>query len=183
LIDSHVILSGTSCSGKTTSASSLQRAGYVLLSVRETLLILSGAQIKTRRDLQDFGLFLENETNGRWLETPVANALSEAPGKPLVVDSIRSLAQLEAVKRALGDETLHVHLFADERELERRFEVRADFDDVGLSTIHDVLSHEAETSVHTLAELADLVIDTTHSTPRATTALIRETRPGPLTPG
>jgi hypothetical protein len=165
-----IVLSGPILAGKSTIAGLLQEEwGYVVVSARSVLRELSPFQLDTRAELQRFGSSLESETDGGWLGEAAARAAIADPRRPVVVDAARTVAQVLSVRSALGD-VRHVHIRADRAELEFRF-ARGDKDLVDAPSLDEAMSHQVERSIHDLAQIADVVVD---SSAKGPTTLLRE---------
>jgi hypothetical protein len=126
--------------------------------VRQALRRLAPAVLATREELQTFGAALERQGPGQWLANAVL-AVRGDDGRPIVVDSIRTDAQLAALKYALPD-SLKIYLKASPDVLERRFKLRQDAEDADLQDLREVLRHEIDRPNLSLERSADLVLDT-----------------------
>jgi adenylosuccinate synthase len=150
--------------GKSTIARYLEDEwGYVLLSARSVLRELSPVGLQTRAELQRFGLTLEVETGGAWLGEAATRTALAAPHRPIVVDSARTVPQVSSVRSALVD-VRHVHVRADRAELEARF-ARGDKDLVDAPSFDEAMSHLVERNIDDLAQLADVVVDSSSKAP------------------
>ena len=69
-----------------------------------------------RRSLQEYGDRLDQETNGTWVAEAISAAVAElhSPPQLLIVDSVRRLSQIEALRDAFP-RVDHIHLFAPSR--------------------------------------------------------------------
>ena len=96
----------------------------------------------------------------------------QTPKGLYVVDSVRILGQIEAIRRAYGAEVHHIHLTATEEELRRRYESRSREDDEAVA--HDELKrNQTERDIETLAAVADIVVSTDRCSKEA--VLVRAT--------
>ncbi len=78
------------------------------------------SQLSTdRMSLQQLGDNLDSETGGQWLMQRVEELL--ANGDNIVVDSIRTRAQIDLIRRNQRVEVVHVHLYAKQADLMRRY--------------------------------------------------------------
>lgn len=171
---SHVVLSGSICSGKSTLALGLANAGFVLVSARDILQELAPESLGARADYQELGLQLERQTQGHWLDHRVARALRENPNRALVVDAVRTRRQLASVTHLLEPGVFHVHLRADRDVLEARFLRRSDPIDSSVQALAELESRLSEASYAELLSAASTVIDTTALDPDDAVDLVRE---------
>jgi cytidylate kinase len=172
-----VVLSGPMYSGKTTTAQLLKAEfGFATVSARQVLRDLAEDSLESRADLQEFGSALEQRTNGDWLGNAVASAARAAWPSPLVVDSARNQAQVDAVRRAI-EGLAHVHLTAPLAELQRRFDRQhADIDAPG--SFDRAMSHPLEQAALQLNTRADLVVNTFEKRPWEVAIQITKTLEG-----
>lgn len=164
-----VALSGRVSSGKTTLGELLlkRRLGR-RLSTSELLREIAeedGHSLRDRRALQEYGERLDQETDGQWVADSLAPRIGDLPaGSLIVIDSIRIPAQIDALRRAFGRRVVHVHLTAPAEELTTRYANRhsdiAELPDYGA-----VSENPTEAAVESLADRADVVIDSSLSTP------------------
>jgi adenylosuccinate synthase len=172
-----VLLSGSVAAGKSTLVQRLKcefpTEPIHVLKTKELLLEL-GAK-KTRRDfpaerrvLQEFGEQLDRETKGSWVRDALSclvNQYLAAEATPIfVVDAVRILPQIKAIREAYGFSVLHIHLTAPEEELERRYCHRTS-DLKELPSYEEVRRNPTEARVRDLEKTADVVIDTNACTP------------------
>jgi adenylosuccinate synthase len=161
---SIVVLSGAVATGKTTLAEQLEERFDARRIGSHELLVarLAEGDRRDRPALQAFGEALDRESDGRWLADDVAVAASRLPeGAIVVVDSARTLGQVEALRQAYGRRVTHVHLYAPNDELRRRYKRRRGRD---LPSYEDVRSNATEAAIDSLIDDADVVIDTSRST-------------------
>lgn len=118
----------------------------------------------SRGSLQKEGDRLDRETGGTWVKSALADIAGDLPIEALlVVDSVRIPEQIAAIRDAFGAAAYHVHLTAPEQILEQRYSERAAEKDLGIS-FADARRQSTEKKSSNLAELADLVIDTSRCT-------------------
>ncbi len=123
-----IVLSGPVASGKSTLATRLSRA--LEADVLKTRPILEEqyfieTRLKLRQWLQELGETLDEETGGRWVAAAAERQVRfAAPRRPLIVDSVRRAAQIEALSDSLDADVIHIHVDASVRTLERRYEAR-----------------------------------------------------------
>lgn len=172
-----LVISGPMGAGKTTLAQGLiERHGALRVSTRELLLARLGERSGDRRSLQEAGAALDRETGGSWVADSVKEVLrrQEGPPRPLIVDSVRITAQIEALKRALGSRVVHVHLSAPEQELEARYDRRRSHavSDPERTSFEEARADTTERGVDGLAEISDLVLNTQRYPPEAVTVQV-----------
>lgn len=160
---SVIVVSGQLCAGKSTVARALaDEIGASVLSVRRYISALAGSGTVDRLALQALGMELETQTGGRWLAQATA-AISDQ-GERVVVDAVRTRVQLQALQDRFADDMLHLHLCTAEAVRSRRFTVRGDEQDLGLTfavASRPALEHSDE---EYLRSAAHIVIDTTDLT-------------------
>ncbi|SEM42910.1 adenylosuccinate synthase [Stigmatella aurantiaca] len=169
-----LVISGPMGAGKTTLAQGLvDRHGALRVSTRELLLARLGERGGDRRSLQEAGAALDRETDGRWVADSVKEFLGrqQGPPRPLIVDSVRIASQIEALRRALGAQVMHVHVSAPAQELEARYERRRSHavSDPERASFGEARADTTERGVEGLAEIADLVLDTQRHSAEAVT--------------
>jgi adenylosuccinate synthase len=166
-----LILSGRLCAGKTSLADELAtRGSATILSARAVLRGLSPTPLESREALQSFGEAIEHRTAGRWLAEAVRTHISTC--SLLVVDSVRTKAQLSSVKDVAGSSAFHAHLIASEHELLRRFQERTLSDLREARSFNEAMRHEIELVGDILGSCADLIIDTTRMSTAALAGLV-----------
>ena len=151
--------------GKTTLAKMLvERHAYTLFKTRE----LIGSLLETeteRAQLQKAGERLDSRTRGRWVADALYREVARLPEETsIIVDSVRIIPQVEAVRDAFGPRVVHVHLTAPERVLAQRYLSR--IGEVTELTSYDaVRRNPTERRANELEQTADIVIDTQRNTP------------------
>jgi adenylosuccinate synthase len=172
-----VLLSGTVASGKTTlwqqlSANFPNEHIHVLKTkdlLRELALKKLDHKLPAeRRALQNFGDRLDKETAGRWVRDGLVSMINEhinsEPSPIFIVDAVRILPQIRAIRESYGFSVKHIHLKAPEHELEERYKRRTS-DMEELRSFKDVSKNPTEAAVHELEKSADIVVDTQACTP------------------
>ena len=164
-----VVLSGPIGAGKSTLAQGLcNRYEGLRISTRDLLMrrIGEGAQ-SGREELQRLGTELDKATDGTWLRDELAKVLQESENVNLiVVDSARIVQQIDALRDAYARRVTHIHLTATDGTLSKRYEERK-----AVSKIVEAASYEearkdpVESQVSTLADDADIRIDTERAAP------------------
>jgi adenylosuccinate synthase len=164
-----VVLSGPVGAGKSTLGKALE-ARYNVIYVRTQDLLRDHAADHDvdlpaeRRALQNYGDRLDRETNGAWVAEAASAAVAEldTPPQLLIVDSVRRLNQIEALRNAFP-RVDHIHLFAPESVLDERYRTRGESSGLAeLGSYAEVAQNETESEVRTLAADADVAIDTRH---------------------
>lgn len=149
-----IVLSGEIASGKSSLAAAI---GFPIFRTRSALSSRWHEQNGTtpsRVDLQNFGEELDAQTEGSWIAQAIPSVMPV--GAPIVVDSVRTAQQVDAIRAAFPrHRVLHVHLEASEEALRARFEQRGDVESYEL-----VKRSPTEQRVNSLRVEADLVIDT-----------------------
>lgn len=159
-----MLLSGPASVGKSTLVLHLvERWGAATVSTRAVLKDKFGSDLD-RLELRRAGAALDEQTGGAW----VADATAERFGGSdiVVVDAVRRLEQVRAVRDACGREgsVVHVHLAASEEVgAERHARQRSDRPGETLS-YSAVRADPVEAGVAQLAAHADHVINTDRST-------------------
>jgi hypothetical protein len=162
-----VCLSGPVAVGKTTLARLLaNRSGDHRISTRDLLLSYAGrcgAEVAPhRRDLQEYGVVVEESTNGRWIASAAMGVLGERPDvELLVLDAVRLPGQVAWLREIFGGRLSHVHLRAPYPVLVGRYDSRGEGSGLAeLSSYAEVATHPVEGVVRQLASAADLVVET-----------------------
>jgi adenylosuccinate synthase len=172
-----VLLSGSVASGKTTLWQQLTSHFpgehiHVLKTknvIRELALKKLGRELPSeRRTLQDFGDQLDRDTKGHWVRDALISLvnqhISTEDSAIFVVDAVRILPQIKAIREAYGFSVNHIHLKAPEHELAERYKRRCS-DMQELRSFKDVEKNPTEAAVHELEKSADIVVDTQACTP------------------
>ena len=115
-----------------------------------------------RKDLQLEGETLDQLTGGVWLRDELQNILNEdVSDSPVVVDAVRTLDQVQAIRDTYAPAVTHIHLTARKETLAVRYAARnACGGQLELPTYEHVRQNETESVVDTLQAAADMVIDT-----------------------
>lgn len=172
-----VLLSGSVASGKTTLwqqlTSKFPREHIHVLKtknlIRELAFKTLGRELPAeRRATQDFGDKLDRDTAGQWvrdgLVSLVNRHISTEASPIFVVDAVRILPQIRAIREAYGFSVNHIHLKAPEEELAARYKRRIS-DMRELRSFKDMARNLTEAAVHELEKSADVVVDTRACTP------------------
>jgi adenylosuccinate synthase len=163
-----VILSGRVCSGKTTLARRLDSAFGAIPFKTISFLRARGKEITLERGaLQEFGEQLDRTTGGRWVAHDLRAEIEKIENhdeKVIVLDSVRMLGQLDAIRQAYGRRVFHVHLDAEIPELDRRYRKRKTTEIKELASYAQVRRNPTEHNVPELQKVADVVIQTDRCT-------------------
>jgi adenylate kinase family enzyme len=168
-----IVLSGPIGAGKTTLARNLARRGALPLLTRALLSVRAGRTESElgRIQLQRLGEALDRAEGGAWVARAVEVLLATAPeARAAVVDAVRTRAQVDAVRARVA--TRHVHLTAASDVLKARYERRRALQPHVEATWDEVKSNATEAAVGTLAEIAELTVDTGRGSPGETAALV-----------
>jgi len=163
-----VVLSGPVAAGKTTLADSLEkRFGFARVKTRELIRTMLGTEPE-REALQKAGEELDVKTDGTWVARALAQRLleieSDDDGRRILIDSVRLVTQIEAIRDAFGRNVVHVHVTAPTETLAERYASRqAAIQE--LSSYDRVTADPTEANVELLAPIADIVIDSSRATP------------------
>ncbi len=158
-----IILSGHVCTGKTTLAEKLSNEFGFKHVKTSTFIIARGSDLRLDRTvLQEFGEMLDKKTSGAWVRDDLQKIERNEPQDALiVVDAIRHPGQIKFLRRAYSRRIVHVHLTANRKELERRYVERqkCGSDIAELASYAAVLANATESKVETLADTADVVVN------------------------
>jgi adenylosuccinate synthase len=172
-----VLLSGRVASGKTTLwqqlISNFPGESIHVLKTKDLIRELASKKLgrelpAERRTLQDFGDQLDRDTDGKWVLDALISLVNKhitTEASPIfVVDAVRILRQVRAIREAYGYSVKHIHLKAPEHELATRYKHRTS-DLRELKSLKDVVKNPTEAAVHELEKSADIVVDTQACTP------------------
>lgn len=164
-----IVLSGPVSAGKTTLARRLKdRYGANHYKTSELLEARAEGKVPLERTaMQEFGEELDEGTSGAWVAEDLVPKINDLDDDAVVViDAVRILSQIEALRRGFGRQVVHVHLTADESELEKRYKRRPKTRFQEKATYKEVLENPTESKVSELAKDADIIIDTGLNTER-----------------
>lgn len=164
-----IVLSGPVSSGKTTLARRLvERFKAEHYKTSNLLEGRAGGKIDLERTaMQEFGEALDRTSGGAWVAedlVPLINRLND--DAIVVVDAVRIGGQVDALRRGLPRQVIHVHLQASHAELEKRYRRRPKTRFLEKETYAEVLANKTEAQVPLLKDDADVVIDTESNTPK-----------------
>ena len=159
-----IVLSGPVASGKTSLGDDLMRHHeFAWLKTRELIRSQLGARDE-RGSLQEAGEQMDRDTGGRWVADALGVLLDPLPPDSVVlVDAVRTEAQIEAVRESFGACVTHVHLTAPAAILAERYRARKGHIQE-LASYQEVQANATEGRVDTLTQIADIVIDTHRNT-------------------
>lgn len=157
-----VALSGPIAAGKTTLATEMVgRLRSPLLDVAAVLREkLQDRSTPVRSDLRALGDAIDQETRGRWMVDYIGE-LPQEPNVPVVVDAVRRLTELDALRAEPSLEVFHVYLDAPRDILRTRFTSRGRDSEA----YESVSRHPSEAALPLLKELADVVLDSSQAGP------------------
>jgi adenylosuccinate synthase len=157
-----IVLSGSVASGKTSLAEKLVERYERMRLIKTHHLIRQEIAVTEleRSALQKAGERLDDRTRGRWVANAVGRAVVDmAEGADVIIDSCKIEGQIDGLREAFGKRVVHIHLRAPKHDLERRYRKRKSRMKE-LRSYAQVLKDPTERQVDSLAEIADVVIDT-----------------------
>jgi adenylosuccinate synthase len=164
-----VLMSGSISSGKTTLGTLLkEQFGFQVLKTKEVIQSLARKQrnkeLSERRALQTFGEDLDTETKGRWVREALSRFLRDLgagePSARVLVDAVRILDQIRAIRQSYSFSVVHVHLKAPPEQLALRYKNRKSSGVREVSSYSELEKSKTEARVNELEAAADFVIDT-----------------------
>jgi len=167
MLDRIILLSGPISSGKSTLAKGLaKRYGMSILKTKEILESQVRSDLRQdRKVLQAQGERLDRKTRGRWVLEELREWSNQVKsGSEVIIDSIRIVEQIQAIREAYGPIVTHIHLTAPISELEQRFSKRRKQGKEKDFNYAEIKENPTEKQIETLAEIADVVIDTKRCT-------------------
>ena len=173
-----VLLSGPICSGKSALVHLLKEIhGATIIKTRELILKAAPRTKSERKALQRAGQKLDKKDGGAWVGAALQRTIEDfgtrqTPRGLYVVDSVRILGQIDAIRRAYGAEVHHIHLTATKEELRKRYNMRNREGDEAVP--YDELKRNlTERKIEKLADSADIVVSTDRCSEEA--VLVRAT--------
>lgn len=167
MFEKVILLSGQISSGKSTLANGLaERFEMEILKTREVIGKLVPDDLsRNRKVLQNKGDSLDKKKHGKWVLDALRERMrSVRPSAVMIVDSIRTVDQIEAIREAYGRQVVHIHLKAPESELEKRYNLRHTQGTETTRNYAEAKENVTEQLIEELAEIADAVIDTKQCT-------------------
>lgn len=168
-----LLLSGPVASGKSLVAQELMQAhGFKRIKSSGHLLTIAAREnvSSDRRGLQELGDRLDLQTDYKWVVDIAEQAINASDSGDLwLLDSVRKERQIFHFRNKYGKSVLHVHLHAPEAILRERYDERRRTEKSNAcdSSYDSVIQHTNEISSRALICLADLVIDTSKTSPKA----------------
>jgi adenylosuccinate synthase len=163
-----ILLSGRVSSGKTTLCRQLaERFGAHHLKTKEVIIGLAKKLQLERGALQRYGETLDRRTNGAWVCEALSRHIEHLPTDGvIVVDAVRIIPQIEAIRRAYGTRVVfHIHLEAQPHVLAQRYARKQKQKGFREFNSYSLLSSSrTERLVGQLASIADVVISTDRCT-------------------
>jgi adenylosuccinate synthase len=120
-------------------------------------------KVPGRISLQREGDRLDRRTGGEWVVEQLTKLDLDSKNAAFIVDSVRIAGQVNAIRRAFSSVS-HVHLKAPVETLRRRYRENPQSEGKA-PTYEEVQRNATERNVVTLADIADIVIDTKRCTP------------------
>jgi adenylosuccinate synthase len=159
-----VLLSGRVSAGKSTLSKGLvDRFGAHVLKTKELIAVAAGTKIAAERGAhQSYGALLDRRTNGEWVSRSLTRIVEGLNNNAIVVvDAVRTIQQVRAIRRAYGPIVFHVHLEAELDALRERYKRKQRLTGFReFKSYAEVSSDRTESRVRLLAEAADAVIKT-----------------------
>lgn len=160
-----VVISGQIASGKSELARQLSsRYPSALLKTKDLILKHFPKIAVERSAMQRAGDRLDRDTRGQWIATELINRIlgdtTFAESPLIIVDAVRIKEQVDHVRKSFSGryKVVHVHVWAPDDELERRFAARARTGDP--TAYLDVAKNRTERRVAKLQDVADIAINT-----------------------
>ena len=165
MIERLILISGPVSSGKSTLSHDLaDRFGFAVYRTREWLGRRLREDSADRANLQRKGDRLDVQTRGRWVLEELTKELSSQADQLVIVDSVRTKDQTEAIRNAYGPIVTHIHVTAPLEVLRKRYEQRRKLERRDLTDYEQVRQNQTEQHVDALRDVADIVIDTNRCT-------------------
>jgi adenylosuccinate synthase len=160
-----VLLSGPISAGKSVLAETLARRRGAEHIRTSTLIAAATSGHPDRASLQETGLAPVFQGAG-WLVQAIIESASTPGSDLIIVDAVRTLEQVKTCRRILASSgrVVHVHLTGQAKMLADRFTSRGREEDSGISW-QQAMQAPQEKTADSLADVADLVIDTSFLTP------------------
>jgi len=168
MLERVILLSGPISSGKSTLANGLDaQHGVLVFKTKEVLARIVGHSLEhDRLALQAEGDRLDRKTRGKWVVDEFINWLNQKGQTSVaVIDSVRTVDQVAAVREAFGTRVIHIHLTAPPEELESRFDRRRLRGKDRSYEYSEVKKNATERRIDALIPIADVVVDTRRCTP------------------
>jgi dephospho-CoA kinase len=146
--------SGALASGKTTAAKYLGGLGFAYGRYSQVLAdqLQKNGNTPTRKELQEYGLYVNRELGQRWLGRQLLRLLDG--NTCIAIDGMRFPEDHALLVEKFGPQFLHVHLEATIRKRRERFKARDGADKV----FSEADGHLVENGVHYMMSLASIRI-------------------------
>jgi adenylosuccinate synthase len=165
MIKKLILISGPVSSGKSTLSQGLaDRFGFAIYRTREWLSRRLRGNSPDRTSLQNEGDRLDVQTRGRWVLEELTKELPAQSNGVVILDSVRTKDQIEALRDAFGPSVTHIHVTAPLEVLQKRYDQRRKRERRDLPTYQDVRQNQTEQQVDSLQAVADIVVDTNRCT-------------------
>lgn len=167
-----VVLSGPIGAGKSALAQRLvEKYDATVIKTRDLIRKQLPSVREERAALQRAGEKLDRADGGTWVKNALVRFIEDNVGGPtatglFVIDSVRILGQVKAVRDAYGTAVHHIHLDATDLVLADRYAKREGKTEE-FGRYQDVRKSKTEREVRKLAEVADTVVATDRCTPEA----------------
>ena len=162
-----ILISGHISSGKSTLATELAKhCNMDVFKTNDVLKARLGHRLaNNRKALQQEGEHLDVKTRGRWVANELMKWLRRATRKPmLIIDSVRTVEQINGVREMFGPVVTHIHLTAPRPELAKRYKERYRQGREATDDYSEAQEDKTEQAVDSLSDTADVVIDTNRCT-------------------
>lgn len=162
-----ILLSGRVSAGKTTLCDQLvARFDAHALRTKEVIASSSPKVEHERGAMQRHGEILDRRTKGAWVCEALARRADALDGEAaIVVDAVRIMPQIDAIRLAYGPRVVHIHLEAARDVLERRYARKQGLKGFKEFDSYSQLSDsKTEERIGGLAATADVVIQTDRCT-------------------
>ena len=160
-----IVLSGPMTAGKSTLVGLLSEVARAdVVSTRKHLTSLVEQNPK-RSTLQAAGDGLDVESGGQWVVDLTQQKIADLGSDVVILDAVRTLEQIRALRREFGRAVVHLHLTAPMKDLAARYESRrASSPELEFASYEEAAANATEEAIETLRDDADVVIDTSRNT-------------------
>jgi len=166
-----LLLSGTTCSGKSELAKLLAgRHSAVVVTLSDLVAKMRPNDKVDSRSIGRLADALNRDSDGKWFATALTRIVQDANCDTylFVVDDVRTEGQVKAVREIFRSSVHHIHLTATDGELEDRYARQAA--SVSGKSYAEVRRTRADRLVVRLVDTADTVVKTDHCEPEAVCA-------------
>lgn len=155
-----VLLSGPICSGKSTLAKRLaSKFNFDCLKTTDFVLKRKQGGKSDRFTLQLYGQKLDSEFGGSWLVEDTERSVKNMK-RNVIIDSVRTTDQVEALREAYGRKVVHVHLHAPPEVLTRRYLAKFSKKSNEVKSYAETQRNRTEKNVGKLDNISDISINT-----------------------